>query len=148
MRPSEDCVELLKRLEGFRAHPYRCAGGRWTIGYGSTTWHDGLPVFETDGGIGEAEAAALLRDTVAKVWGSVQGMARVPLTQGQADALTMLAFNIGETALRGSTLLAMLNAGDHAGAAKEFDRWNKAKGRVLKGLVKRRALERRMFEKG
>ena len=147
MRPSEDCVELLKRLEGFRARAYRCPGGAWTIGFGSTRYADGDAVSEGDL-IDSHEAERLLRRTVASVWGSVRGMVRVPLSQGQCDALTMLAYNIGETKFRASTLLAKLNAGDYAGAAAQFPRWNKVDGKVSNGQVKRRKLERSIFEKG
>ena len=147
MRPSEDCIELLKRLEGFRARAYLCSGKRWSIGYGSTRYVDGSAVLEGDL-IDSHEAERLLRRTVAAFWGSVQGMVRVPLSQGQCDALTMLVYNIGETKFRTSTLLAKLNAGDYAGAAAQFPRWNKVAGKVSNGQVARRKLERRIFEKG
>lgn len=148
MRPSEDCVALLKRLEGFRERPYLCAGGRWTIGYGTTVYPWGESVKPDSMQVGEAEAERWMRADMARLWGSVQGMVRVPLSQGQCDALTMLVYNIGETRVRTSTLLAKLNAGDYAGAAAQFPRWNKANGKVNTGLVKRRKLERRIFEKG
>lgn len=148
MRPSEDCVELLKRLEGFRAKPYRCAGWVWTVGYGSTAYSDGRRVAEGDQDLSREDAEALLRGTVGRVWERVRGLVEVRLTQGQCDALTLLAYNIGAPALAGSTLLRKINAGDAAGAAAEFPKWNKAGGRVLAGLTKRRALERAMFEKG
>ena len=148
MRPSEDCVELLKRLEGFRARAYLCSGKRWTIGYGSTRLWEDAPVTRDTEPITEPMAAHLLRDIMAKGWGSVRGMVRVPLSQGQCDALTMLVYNIGETKFRTSTLLAKLNAGDYAGAAAQFPRWNKSAGKVDAGLVKRRKLERSIFEKG
>lgn len=72
---------------------------------------------------------------------------RAPVTQGQYDALVSLTFNIGGRAYCGSTLARRLNAGDCRGAAREFERWNKAGGRVLRGLVNRRADERALFEK-
>ena len=147
MRPAEGCIALLMRLEGCRARAYRCPGRAWTIGFGSTRYADGKPVLEGD--ITAMPAASrLLHATVASVWGSVRGMVRVPLSQGQCDALTMLVYNIGETRFRTSTLLAKLNAGDYAGAAAQFPRWNKANGKVNAGLVKRRKLERSIFEKG
>ena len=69
----------------------------------------------------------------------------MPLSQSQFDALVSLVFNIGGGAFRKSTLLQKLNAGDYAGASNEFMRWIKAKGRVLGGLVTRRAAERALF---
>ncbi len=146
MRPSDDCIELIKRFEGFRDKPYCCPGGQPTIGYGACYYADGQRVTMRDSAITRDDAETLLRATVARVWGSVQGMVHVTLTQGQVDALTMLAYNIGETAFYQSTLLRKLNAGDYAGAGAEFSRWNKGGGVVLSGLKKRRALERRMFE--
>lgn len=71
-----------------------------------------------------------------------------PITQEQYDALVDLTFNIGSGALASSTLLKYLNAGACRDAAMEFEKWNKAKGRVLPGLVKRRAWERSIFEPG
>jgi lysozyme len=146
MRPSDDCIELIKRLEGFRAKPYRCPGGQPTIGYGACYYADGHRVTMRDATITPDAADALLRAIAARVWGSVQGMVHVPLTQGQVDALTMMAYNIGETAFHQSTLIRKLNKGDYTGAAAEFPRWSKGGGVVLAGLEKRRALERRMFE--
>jgi lysozyme len=79
---------------------------------------------------------------------AVQHAVTAPVTQEQYDALVSFTFNVGGSALRSSTLLRRLNAGDCLGAGAEFPRWNKAKGRVLPGLVKRRAAEREMFETG
>lgn len=70
-----------------------------------------------------------------------------PVTQGQYDALVSFTFNVGGAAYCGSTLVRRLNAGDCHGAAREFDRWNKAGGQVLPGLVKRRSDERSRFER-
>jgi hypothetical protein len=69
----------------------------------------------------------------------------VPVTSNQFSALVSLAYNVGIGALRGSTLLRLLNARDYAGAANQFPRWNRGGGRVLPGLVKRRAAERDLF---
>jgi lysozyme len=101
--------------------------------------------------ITEPLASHLLRHGMALIWGGVQGMVRVPLTQGQADALMLLAYNIGETRFRTSTLLRKLNARDYVAASAEFQKWNKITGkdgvkRVDAGLVKRRRLERRIFD--
>ena len=76
----------------------------------------------------------------------VVSLVKVPLTQNQFDALVCFAYNVGIQALRGSTLLKKLNGGDYAGAANEFGRWNRAGGRVLSGLISRRAAERACFE--
>jgi len=73
-------------------------------------------------------------------------MVAVHMTQGQNDAVVSFSFNVGLDQFADSTLLKKLNAGDYAGAANEFQRWNKGGGKVLPGLVKRREAERKLFE--
>lgn len=90
----------------------------------------------------------LLRSDAKEHETNVRKAVTVPVTQEQFDALVSLDFNIGGTAFASSTLVRKLNAGDCWGAGAEFPRWNKARGRVLPGLVKRRAWERALFEKG
>ena len=79
---------------------------------------------------------------------AVQALVTEPVTQGQYDALVSFTFNVGRGNLASSTLLRKLNAGDCLGAAAEFPRWNRAKGRVLSGLTKRRLAEQAMFAAG
>lgn len=88
----------------------------------------------------------LLRYDVRHAEAGVRRAVKVPVTQGQFDSLTRLAFNVGNGALAGSTLVRKLNAGDCHGAAREFDKWVYAKGKKLPGLVNRRAEERAIFE--
>ena len=90
----------------------------------------------------------LLRADLKEHEDHVRKAVLVPITQGQFDALVSLDFNIGGRAFSNSTLLRKLNAGDCLGAGAEFPRWNRAGGRVLPGLVKRRGAERALFEKG
>lgn len=144
--PSEDCVALLKRIEGFSATPYPCGGGRWTIGYGSRYYEDGREVSRNDAPVSSARADEILRHHLCvRAWGAVARLVKVPLSQNQRDALSLLAYNIGSTAFADSVLLVALNLGDYAGAARQFHRWNKSRGRVMAGLVKRRRLEASMF---
>ncbi len=96
--------------------------------------------------ISQAKADADLARNVAGIEIDVARLVKVPLTQGQFDALVSFAFNLGAAALAGSTLLRKLNAGDCAGAAAEFGKWVHADGTVLPGLVTRRARERALFE--
>ena len=140
MRVSTAGLALIKRFEGLRTEAYRCPAGVWTIGYGSTRGvREGMRITE-------AQAEALLLRDVERFERAVAGMVEVPITQGQLDALVSFAFNLGPEALRRSTLLKRLNASEYAKAAQEFARWNRAGGRVLPGLTKRRAAERAMFE--
>lgn len=90
----------------------------------------------------------LLDEDTADAQRAVQRSVKVPITQEQFDALVSFTFNVGSGALARSTLVAKLNAGDCFGAGAEFDRWIRAKGRVLRGLVVRRAAERALFETG
>jgi lysozyme len=114
--------------------------GTLTIGHG----HTGPDVV-----IGQritAEAAARL--LAADLGEAEQGVAttvRVPLSGNEFAALVSLAFNIGCRSFARSTLLRRLNAGDRLGAAAEFARWNRAGGKVLPGLVRRRAAEAALF---
>jgi lysozyme len=139
-------VSLVKRWEGLRLDAYQDVAGFWTIGYGhlirpGERFHPYGPVKR----ITEAEAAALLQADMASARNAVAQYVRVPLTAGQRAALESLAFNIGSGAFASSTLVRKLNAGDYAGAAEEFARWNKAGGAVVQGLANRRADERAVF---
>lgn len=132
---------LIRRFEGLRVRAYRDLAGVWTIGYG----HTGPEVV---GGmtITEAEAELLLGHDVARAAACVECDVTVDLTQGQFDALVDFVFNLGCGALRGSTLLRRVNAGEFALAAAEFSRWVYAGGAVVPGLLARRLAERELFE--
>lgn len=113
-----------------------------TIGYGTTVNPDtGKQIRMTDRRIDEATAKRWLMTDVAKYEARMRKCVRVPVTQGEWDAYTSLAYNIGTGAFCGSTLVRKLNAGDYAGACKQILRWDKQKGRVLRGLTKRRNAE-------
>ena len=140
MQISKAGLDLIKQFEGLYLKAYRCPAGVPTIGYGHTA---GVAMGQT---ITQQQADDYLRRDVRQFERAVARLVSVPLTQGQFDALVSFAFNLGEGALAQSTLLRLLNAGDYAGAAAQFDRWNKADGRVLPGLVRRRAAERALFE--
>lgn len=140
MQISKAGLDLIKQFEGLYLKAYRCPAGVPTIGYGHTA---GVAMGQT---ITQQQADDYLRRDVRQFERAVARLVTVPLTQGQFDALVSFAFNIGDGALAQSTLLRLLNAGDYAGAAAQFDRWNKAGGRVLPGLVRRRAAERALFE--
>lgn len=96
----------------------------------------------------EAECAELLKSDVKHAEAAVKRLVKVPLTQEQYDAVVSFVFNVGESNFAGSTLLKKINAFDCWGAGAEFSRWTKGGGRVLPGLVKRRASEREQWEKG
>ncbi len=145
MKTSDKGLALIKQFEGFSARPYLCPAGVPTIGYGATYYPDGRRVTMQDKPVSEADATAMLRSMLASYEAGVSRYVQVPLTQGQFDALVSFAYNLGLAALKSSTLLRLLNARNYAGAAAQFPRWNRAGGKVLPGLTRRREAERVMF---
>jgi len=147
MQSSDECLNLVRTCEGFRASPYRCPAGIPTIGYGSTRYADGRAVKLTDPPITTAQADAIMRQTLKEYEAAVNRYVTVPINQNQFDALVDFAYNAGAQNLRNSTLLKLLNQGQYEGAANEFDKWVMGAGQRLPGLVKRRALEKQLFLK-
>lgn len=140
MRISQRGLDLIKEFEGLRLSAYICPAGVPTIGYGTTA---GVKIGQT---ITKERAEEMLRADVAAFERHVLRLVKVPLTQGQFDALVAFVYNVGAGAFEKSTMLRQLNAGLYADAARQFDRWNKAGGEVLAGLTRRRAAERALFE--
>lgn len=141
MRISETGLELIKAFEGLRLTAYRCSAGVLTIGYGSTGKH-----VQEDSRITKEQADALLLKDLERFERGVEELVKVDLAQEEFDALVALTFNIGLGNFKTSTLLRKLNAGDYASAALEFIRWNKAGGKTLPGLTRRREAESRLFQ--
>ncbi len=139
MKISQKGLDLIKRFEGLKLKSYLCPANVWTIGYGSTGPHVRQGIVIT-----EMEAEALLLKDVARFEKAVNAAAKSP-NQHQFDAMVSLAFNIGIRAFQESTLLKKHNAGDHAEAADQFLRWNRAGRSVLPGLTRRRAQERGLY---
>lgn len=147
MRTSPAGIALIREFEGLRLRAYQDSVGVWTIGYGSTRYADGTPVQEGDT-ISEPAAESLLRATLTKYEQGVLTTITAPLSQAQFDACVSLAYNVGVGAFAKSTLAKHLNAGRVADAANEFRKWNRAGGRVLAGLTRRREVERALFLNG
>lgn len=152
MKLSDEGLRLIKSFEGYlREQPdgsctaYLCPAGVATLGWGCTTGIK-LGMRWT-----REQAEAGLSKELARFENAVTRLVTVPINQNEFDALVSFAFNCGEAALKGSTILRRLNKGDRAGAAKAFHLWNKAtvKGKkvVLAGLVSRRAREASLFLK-
>lgn len=144
MQISNKGIELIKRFEGLELKAYQDSVGVWTIGYGWTQPVDGKKI-GPGMVIDQATADRLLKCGVVLYEQGVNQLVRVKITQGQFDALVSFAYNLGLLSLSTSTLLQKINAGDKQGAANEFGRWVNAGGVKLKGLVTRRAEERRFF---
>ena len=145
MEISNEGINLIKVFEQFRSKPYQCPAGVWTIGYGSTFYTEGQHVTSSDAPISEQVAEVLLATTLIDYENSVNKMVKIQLNQNQFDALVDFAYNCGSENLKSSTLLKKVNATDFNGAALEFDKWVHANGKVLAGLVYRRAAEKALF---
>lgn len=142
MNISQVGIDAIKDYEGVRLKAYDDGVGVWTIGVGHTA------SVKRGDEITMAQVDEFLRADLAEAQKAVNTLVTVPLTQGQFDALVSFVFNLGTGAFKGSTLLKKLNARDYDGAADELLRWNRAGGRVLAGLTKRRISERIMFLEG
>lgn len=144
MQTSDKGIDLIKQFEGCKLSAYQDSVGVWTIGYGWTQPVDGKPI-RAGMTIKQETAERLLKTGLVRYETDVSRLVKVGLTQGQFDALVSFTYNLGARSLSTSTLLRKLNAGDYAGAADEFLRWNKAGGKVLNGLIRRREAERALF---
>lgn len=171
MKTSDTGINLIKSFEGIRdgdpstveLDPYLCPADVVTAGWGHVLKHAGRVLRGMDGlrlarhlwprGFTMEQAELWIREDVEEKEQEVESLLGVPVTQSQFDALVSFAFNVGTDidaddipeGLGDSTLLRKVNAGDYAGAANEFPKWTKARGRVLNGLTRRRAAERALF---
>jgi len=136
---AEPGLALLKSFEQCRLSAYRDSAGIATIGWGHT---DGVKMTDT---CSQDQADRWLVGDVQAAVNACDANAPKNLTQNQFDALVVFTFNVGVGAEAHSTLLAKLNAGDTAGAADEFLKWNHAGGVVVDGLTRRRQAERALF---
>lgn len=152
MQLSENGYTIIKNFEGLRLSAYRDMAGVWTIGYGSTRYHDGKQVKPGDKLASEAQADALFRNTLGQYEQAVNQYVKVPLTQNQFDALVSFTYNEGTGALKESTLLIKLNEKDYSEAADHFLAWDKitdpktGEKIVCDTLVNRRREESRLFQ--
>lgn len=141
MKTSKNGIELIKKYEGCKLAAYQCPAKIWTIGFGHTK-----NVKEHDK-ITQEIAEQLLINDLQEPENAINAYCRHALTQNQFDALVSFIFNLGSGAFRSSTLLKRLNANQINLAALEFDKWTRGGGKVLDGLVKRRADEKALFLK-
>ena len=142
MQTSERGLEFIAEHEGLELHAYPdpgSGGDPWTIGYGHIR---GVKPGDT---CTAEQAMQWLREDVAEAEQAIERLVKVDLTQGQFDALVSFIFNLGAKNFGDSTLLKMLNAGNFEGAEGQFQRWDKAAGRVMAGLTKRRHAEAALF---
>jgi|TARA_R110001606_G_scaffold275072_1_gene423412 lysozyme len=140
MQISQEGLSLIKKFEGCELEAYKCAAGVWTIGYGSTK---GVKSEDT---ITQEEADQLLLHEMAEYEGYVNDMVKVDLNQNQFDSLVSWVFNLGPSNLSSSTLLTRINNKDWKDVPNQIKRWNKAGGKTLQGLIRRRDAEALLFE--
>lgn len=132
--------DFVKQFEGRELKAYQCSAGKWTIGYGHVKG-----VKEGDE-ISASEAEQILVEDLTAIADDLNRLVHVPVSEGQYIALLSLAFNVGASAIKKSTLLFHLNHGRYEDAAAEFDKWIYAGGKLSEGLKRRRAAERSLFE--
>ena len=140
MKISQEGLSLIKKFEGCELEAYKCAAGVWTIGYGSTKG------VEEGNTITQEEADKLLLDEMEEYEGYINDMVKVDLKQNEFDALVSWVYNLGSSNLSSSTLLQKLNTKEWDDVANQIKRWNKAGGKVLQGLIRRREAEALLFE--
>jgi len=140
MNISEEGLSLIKKFEGCELKAYRCAANVLTIGYGTTKG------VTEDMEITKEEAESLLKEEMHEYEGYINDMVKVPLEQHQFDAMVSWVFNLGSGNLSSSSLLKKLNNSEYDEVPAQIKRWNKAGGKVLDGLIRRREAESLLFQ--
>ena len=141
MRTSQKGIDLIKEFEGYSERVYMCAGGKYTIGYGHTK---GVEVGDT---CTREQAEEYLRQDLREAEEVVLALIEVPLSQNQFDALVSLVYNIGSGNFFDSTIRRVVNLkiSDIEEYRKAWMMWVKSRGKVLKGLIRRRTAEFKLF---
>ena len=146
MKVSKQGLEVIKKHEGFRSKPYLCPAKIPTIGYGNTFYPDGTKVTMQDKPLSKDMADLLLALVVKDFEHCVNKSVTSNVNQNQFDALVSFAYNLGCGSLKKSTLLKKVNADPcDPSILGEFMKWNKAGGKVLNGLTKRRHDEASLY---
>ena len=144
MSVSNKGVDLICEFEGKRLVAYDDGVGVWTIGFGTIKYPNGVRVKKGDTCTLD-QAKEYMRHDLIEFEHTVNSSVKVPLNQNQFDALVSLAYNIGSSAFKSSTLVKKLNTGDYQGAADQFNVWINAGGKRMQGLVNRRDREKLLF---
>ena len=140
MSYSLDGLHLTEQFEGCKLTAYQDVKGILTIGYGHTA---GVTEGMT---ITQAQADAFLQDDIQWAVHVVNGLVKTSLTQPEFDAIVDFVFNVGSGNFASSTLCRLLNAGEIAAAANEFEKWDKSGGVTVAGLLRRRVAEENLFK--
>ena len=146
MKISNKGLELIKTFEGLSLKPYLDAVNIPTIGWGNTFYENMKKVTLQDEPITEERANSLFNFLVTTNYVNVVNrLVIVDINQNQFDALVSFVYNLGSGNFEKSTLLKKVNQEDFIGASLEFEKWNRASGKVLSGLTKRRLAEKELF---
>lgn len=146
MHISPSGIDLIRNFESLRLNAYDDGVGVWTIGFGTTKYPNGTRVKKGDTCTLD-QAKAYMQNDLKAFEQTVSSAVKVPINQNQFDALVSLAYNIGPTAFKNSTLVKRLNEGNYKAAANQFDVWVNAGGKRMQGLVNRRTTEKALFLK-
>ena len=145
-KTSKNGIAFIKKYEGFKSKPYLCPAKVPTIGYGATYYPNGQKVKLADPAIDEKHASLLLEAMLNPYEKAVDSYCRDDINQNQFDALVSFAYNLGNSALKNSTLLKKVNVNPKDSTIKnEFNKWVYADGIKLNGLVKRRIEESNLY---
>ena len=141
MKTSQKGIDLIKEFEGYSERAYMCAGGKYTIGYGHTR---GVEPGDT---CTREQAERYLREDLQDAEEAVMALISVPLTQNQFDMLVSLVYNIGSGNFYDSTIRRVINLkiSDKEEYRRAWMMWVKSRGKVLKGLIRRREAEFKLF---
>ena len=140
MKISPEGLALIKKFEGCELEAYQCSAGVWTIGYGHTKGvKEGMTITKD-------QAEQMLLEELVEYEVAVEEAVDNQLDQCMFDALVSWTYNLGPTNLNNSTMLKVLNAGEYDEVPAQIKRWNKAGGKVLQGLIRRREAEALLFE--
>ena len=139
MKISPEGLALIKKFEGCELEAYQCSAGVWTIGYGHTKGvEEGMTITKD-------QAEQMLLEELVEYEVAVEEAVDNQLDQCMFDALVSWTYNLGPTNLNNSTMLKVLNAGEYDEVPAQIKRWNKAGGKVLQGLIRRREAEALLF---
>ena len=139
MKTGTNGLDLIKKFEGLELEAYQCAAGVWTIGYGHTKGVQPDDIWSED------HANHMLEEELEEFESYINDLVTCPLSQDQFDALVSWVYNLGGGNLNASTMLKVLNAGQYEEVPAQMMRWNKAGGKVLEGLTRRRQAEANLF---
>ena len=142
---NQEGLDIIKSFEGYSSSVYLCPANRWTIGYGSTWDMNCKSITKDQPPITEEEGENLLRRELTHCYHAIGKLVTAEIDENMFSALCSFIFNVGSGNFQSSTMRMKLNRGEYLGASDEFPKWRKAGGRILKGLVRRRGVERELF---